>query len=152
MVVGAFGLARVPVIVNRSGLPVEPVDDRTWEEDSYNEADEHFDSKEDEAEEKRRIFPGRESPDQGDVCHTSVVGNERGCKEGRKEWRGSVLFTISVIIGVSSACDQKHVKTSAYTSLMSLPKAFYESTRNYIVCHTHVAILHRLIVHHDNDF
>jgi len=57
-VVGFFGLGRVPIGVNNPRLLIEPVCDWTWEEYSDDQTDEHFDSEENEAEEKCKIFSG----------------------------------------------------------------------------------------------
>ena len=77
MFVGGFGgfFSRTPpAFVQRPGLSVEPIDDRTREEYGNDKTDEHFDSEEDEAEEESEILSGGESPNQGDVCHRFVFG------------------------------------------------------------------------------
>jgi len=68
-----FGLAGVPSGVNSPRLLIEPVCDWTREEYGDDQTDEHFDPKEDEAEEKCKMFSGRKSPNQGDVRHVLVV-------------------------------------------------------------------------------
>ena len=72
-VFGLLGSMGVPPRVNCPRLFVEPVGDRTREEYGDDQADKHFDSEENEAEEERRIFPGRKSPNQGDVRHVLVL-------------------------------------------------------------------------------
>ena len=102
MVVGGFGgfiSATLPAFVQRAGPLVEPIDDRTREEYGNNKTDEHFDSKEDEAEEECEMFPGRESPNQGDVRHafvSGVVGVEG--EKWKKGWKGTWARTINVVI------------------------------------------------------
>lgn len=96
-----FFLGRVSTFVHRPRPSVKPVDD--WAREYYcdDEADEHFDSKEDETEENCKIFPEREPPNQGDVCHGSVsavvLKNERGSKKKREEWKRAGAFTVNVI-------------------------------------------------------
>ena len=90
VVVGGFRgfvSATLPALVQLPGPSVEPIDDRTREQNGDDKTDEHFDSEENEAEEERKIFPGRESANQGDVRHCSVSGDVEVRSEKRNEGR-----------------------------------------------------------------
>ena len=83
-----FDSVRVPPGVNRSRLLVQPVGDRTREENGDDQTDEHLDPEENEAEKECIIFPGRESPNEGDVCHALVVAEVRRSERGSgEEWK-----------------------------------------------------------------
>lgn len=66
---GSFVSVTLPAFVQRPGPHIEPIDNRAREEYCNDQTDEDFDCKEDETEEEREIFSGRESPNQGDVRH-----------------------------------------------------------------------------------
>ena len=87
-IVGLLSSVRIHPGVNCPRLLIEPVGDRTWEKYGDDQADEHLDSEENEAKEERGIFPGRKSPNEGDVRHVSgfaaVLRSVHGSGEERR--------------------------------------------------------------------
>lgn len=116
-IIRLFGSMRIPPGVNGPRLLVEPVGDRSWEEYGDDQTDEHLDSEENEAEEERGVFPGRKSPNEGDVRHVSVFAAVlmSGCRGGeeRKGTRGvggADNGHHHRSVTQVSKCDHKHVK------------------------------------------